>query len=96
MNESHEHELEDHDHHHDHDITIIVNGREKTLPRKEELTFNEIVALAFDNPPTGPNVVFTITYRRGHGSKPKGTLEQGESLKLKEGMIINVTPTDKS
>jgi hypothetical protein len=78
-----------------HAITIYVNGREKTVTTKE-LSFDEIVALAFDNPPSGPNVYFTITYRRGHGDKPEGTLAEGETLKLKEGMIINVTPTDKS
>ncbi len=78
------------------DITIIVNGREKTVPKNEDLTFNELVALAFDNPPSGENIVFTITYRKGHGNKPEGSLAEGESVKAKDGMIFNVTPTDKS
>ncbi len=76
-------------------ITIIVNGRQKVVADKE-ISFAEIVALAFDNPPTGPNIVFTITYRRGHGNKPEGTLVEGEPVKVKEGMIFNVTATDKS
>ncbi len=76
-------------------FTIIVNGRQK-LVTKKELTFAEVVALAFDNPPTGPNIVFTITYRRGEGNKPEGTLVEGETVKIKEGMIFNVTATDKS
>ncbi len=62
----------------------------------ETLTFQEVVALAFDNPPSGPNILFTITYRKGHGDKPEGTLVEGETLKVKDGMIINVTATDKS
>ncbi len=77
------------------EIVIVVNGREKTVTGKE-LTFAELVALAFDNPPTGENIVFTITYRRGHGEKPEGTLTDGESVKIKKGMIFNVTATDKS
>jgi len=77
------------------DITIIVNGREKTVTTRE-LTEDELVKLAFDDPPTGEFICFTITYRRGHGNKPEGTLDEGERLKLKEGMIINVTATDKS
>lgn len=77
------------------EIVIVVNGREKTVTGKE-LTFAELVALAFDNPPTGENIVFTITYRRGHGEKPEGTLTEGESVKIKKGMIFNVTATDKS
>lgn len=78
------------------DITIIVNGREKTVPKNDDLTFNELVVLAFDNPPSGENIVFTITYRKGHGNKPEGSLAEGESVKAKDGMIFNVTPTDKS
>ena len=80
---------------HDKDVTIVVNGRQKVVTAKE-MTFADIVALAFDNPATGPNVVFTITYRRGHGEKPEGTLVEGESVKIKDGMIFNVTETSKS
>jgi hypothetical protein len=76
-------------------ITIIVNGREKTV-EKGDLTMDEIVQLAFDTPPTGEFVCFTITYRRGQGNKPEGTLEAGGSVKVKKGMIFNVTATDKS
>lgn len=54
------------------------------------------MALAFENPPTGPNIVFTITYRRGHGDKPEGTLVEGGTVRIKDGMIFNVTATDKS
>lgn len=80
---------------HHHDIEIVVNGRTKTVTKKG-LTFDEVVHLAFDPAPTGPNVLFTITYRRGEGNKPEGTLVQGETLKVKEGMVIHVTATDKS
>ena len=77
------------------DFTIVVNGRQKVVTAKE-LSFSEVVSLAFDNPPTGPNIVFTITYRRGEGNKPEGSLVEGEKVKIKEGMIFNVTATDKS
>jgi hypothetical protein len=75
-------------------ITIVVNGRSKEVA-KEDITFSEIVALA-DGLLTGPFIVYTITYRRGHGNKPEGTLVEGESVKAKDGMIFNVTATDKS
>ena len=80
---------------HEKEYTIIMNGRQKVVTEKE-LSFEQIVALAFDNPPTGPNIVFTVTYRRGEGKKPEGTLLPGEIVKIKEGMIFNVTATDKS
>ncbi|MDQ3819255.1 MAG: multiubiquitin domain-containing protein [Acidobacteriota bacterium] len=77
------------------DVTIIVNGQPHSV-EKSALSFTEVVALAFSNPPTGPNVIFTITYRRGLGDKPEGTLVQGETVKVKDGMIFNVTATDRS
>lgn len=88
MNDKHE------DHGHDKECTIIVNAREKVVTKKE-LSFEEVVALAFDNPPTGENLIFTITYRRGEGNK-EGSLVAGEKVKIKDGMIFNVTPTNQS
>lgn len=79
----------------DREFTIIVNGRQKIVTERE-LSFVEIVALAFDNPPSGPNILFTITYRKGPHNKPEGTLLEGETIKIKNGMIFNVTATDKS
>ena len=77
-------------------VTIIVNGEPKTIA-KEELTFQEIVSLAYDgNPPQGENWVFTVTYRKGHGQKPEGSLVDGQTVKVKDGMVFNVTATDKS
>lgn len=75
--------------------TIIVNGRQKTVTEKE-LTFDQVVDLAFDDPGRGPMIEFTISYRKGHGNKPEGTLVEGDTLKVKDGMIVNVTRTDKS
>lgn len=77
------------------DVTIVVNGRETPVP-KDELTYDEVLAVAFPNPPTGVDVLITVTYRRGHGEKPEGTLLPGGTLKVKDGMIVNVTATDKS
>lgn len=83
----------DGDHSHK-EVTIIVNGREKQFP-KEEISFAEVVALAFDTQPSN-DTLYTVTYKRGHGSKPEGTLVEGQSVKVKDGMIFNVTATNKS
>jgi hypothetical protein len=79
----------------DKSITIIVNGRQKVVSTKE-LSFAQVVALAFDTPPTGQNIVFTVTYRKGEGNKPEGTMVEGDVVKVKDGMVFNVTATDKS
>jgi len=77
------------------DFEIIVNGRKKVVT-KNELSFDEIVALAFNPVPSGPNIMFTITYRHGPAANPRGNLLEGGTVKLKDGMIFNVTATDKS
>jgi len=74
---------------------IIVNGREKHV-MGSKLSFDQIVRLAFDPVPGGPNVIFTVTYRRGPASKPEGTVAPGEVVTIKDGEIFNVTCTDKS
>jgi hypothetical protein len=85
----------EHGHGHDRPFTIIVNGREKKV-NDDELSFRQIVGLAFDSPPSGENIVFTITYRNGPRENPEGSLYEGKSVKIRSGMVFNVTATDKS
>ena len=77
------------------EFLIYVNTREKLVATKR-LTFNEIVLLAYDPPPSGPNIMFVILYADGPRHNPKGTLPEGASIKIKNGMTFDVTPTDKS
>lgn len=77
-------------------ITIIVNGREKTVDKKEQLTFAEVVELAFPGEPPTETLVYTVTYSRGEGNKPEGDLAPGGSVKVKKGMIFNVFATNRS
>jgi hypothetical protein len=79
---------------------IVVNGRPKTVDESQlspghELSFEAIVSLAFPDPPTGPQVMFTVAYRRAEGNK-SGTVAPGKSIKIKDGVIFDVTATDKS
>ena len=99
MKHDHERKPEDGDKDHgrpdEKGFSIVVNGREKTV-EDEELTFDRVVALAFDDPPTGEFICFTITFRNAGGRKPEGTLTEDESVKVRDGTVINVTVTDKS
>ena len=95
-----EYEQKDSNNDHEKGITIIVNGRKKTLsteelPLRDRLSFEQLVALAFENPSSGKNIVFTTTYRGGDDNA-EGTLTEGDSIKVKNEMIFNVTVTDKS
>jgi ABC-type sulfate transport system substrate-binding protein len=77
-------------------VTIIVNGRPREVLKNEDLTFDEVVSLAFPNPPMGDGIQYTVQYTRGHGNKPAGTLVEGQSVKVKEGMEFDVTSTNRS
>ncbi|AFS53889.1 multiubiquitin domain-containing protein [Leptospirillum ferriphilum] len=77
------------------EFTIIVNGRKKEVSTKT-LLFDQIVALAFNPVPVGPNIMFTITYRKGPHKNPEGTLTEGANVKIKDEMIFDVTETNKS
>lgn len=79
----------------DKQVTIIVNGRDKLI-EKERITYEEVIILAFGTYEQSPNIEYTVTYSKGKRPKQKGILEKGESIMIKEGMIFNVTRTDKS
>jgi hypothetical protein len=74
---------------------IIVNGRQKEVSTKT-LTFDQVVALAFNPVPSGPNVQFTVTYRKGPRKNREGSMTEGETVRIKDGMIFDVTETNKS
>lgn len=75
--------------------TIIVNTREKEVEGKE-VTYDQIVALAFETPPSGENIEITIAYRDGPGQNKEGSLKPGQTVRIKKDMIFDVTATDKS
>jgi multiubiquitin len=78
------------------EVTIIVNGRQKVV-EKTALSFNEIVLLAYPNAQLeNPDFEYKVTYTKGHSENQEGTLVKGKSVKVKEGMIFNVSETNKS
>lgn len=76
------------------EFRIIVNAREKIF-KGREISFYQVVELAFGTVSTNPNIVYSVTYKRGHGNK-EGTMDKGDTVKVKDGMIFDVTQTDKS
>lgn len=76
-------------------FTIVVNTEEKEVA-KNHVSFEELVQLAFEKPPTGPNILITIDYGMGPPKNPSGSLLAGQSVRIKNGMIFDVTATDRS
>ena len=77
------------------EFTIIVNTREKEWAEKK-ISYEQVVTLAFGSYSTDPNVVYTVTYTKGEEPKHEGSLVKGQSEPVKNGMVFNVTQTNKS
>ena len=85
-----------HDDHQDKTVTIVVDGTPYEVPKKEEVTYDEIVTLAYPDHPQHPEITYSVTYSRGHGHNPEGILPPGGSVKVKEGMRFRVDRTGQS
>lgn len=74
---------------------IIVNGKERTVT-DHRISYEQLVALAFPGAGGNGKTIYTVTYRKGEDKKPEGTMVAGDAVTVKNGMIFNVTATDKS
>lgn len=77
-------------------VSIVVDGTPHEVPKNEEITYAEVVTLADPTYPQHPDTTYVVTYTRGHGNKPEGTLSPGGSVKVKEGMSFVVNRTGQS
>ncbi|UUY05722.1 multiubiquitin domain-containing protein [Svornostia abyssi] len=79
----------------DHEVTIVVNGRKIDLNRKERLDYEEVVELS--GLPTGPEILFAVTYRNGPRANPEGSMVAGgKPVKIANKMRFSVSPTNRS
>jgi len=76
-------------------VTIYVNGTPHEWP-KGDITYAQAVTLEVPDFEKHPEITYSVKYRNGHGDKPEGTLSPGGSVKVKEGMIFNVSETGQS
>jgi hypothetical protein len=77
-------------------ITIVVDGTPYEVPKKENITYAEVVTLAYPDYPHHPEITYSVTYTRGQGDKPEGILTPGGTVKVKEGMSFSVNRTGQS
>lgn len=78
------------------DVTIVVNTKPHGWAEKE-ISYLEVVQLAYPGADlSNEQITYTVKYRRGRGDKPEGSLVDGKSVKVKDGMTFDVTKTDRS
>ena len=76
-------------------ITVKVNGT-PTEVHKVVLTYAEVVQLAYPSPPDGNNPDFAVTFKHAASAPHHGKLSAGGSVEVKDGTILDVTPTNRS
>ena len=77
------------------EICIFVNTVEEYV-QPGKISFSDLAKLAFPELEVTATTEFTVGYRKGQNDDPAGSLISGESVKVKKGMIFDVTATDKS
>ena len=75
-------------------FNIFVNAQRKSWDA-ETISYSQVVDLAFPGQ-HGPNEIFTVQYSRGPKENREGTLVDEQKVKIKSGMVFDVTRTDKS
>lgn len=74
---------------------IIVDGTPHVI-QTEEITFDEIVDIAYPSGGRGDLITYTVSFYEGGGRPAEGSLIEGEKVKIKDGTVFNVTRTDRS
>jgi hypothetical protein len=77
-------------------VTVLIDGTPYQVPKKEVITYAEVVTLAHPDYPQHPEITYSVTYTRGNGHKPEGILAVGDNVKVKEGMSFVVNRTGQS
>ncbi|MCU1412981.1 MAG: hypothetical protein JWN80_321 [Microbacteriaceae bacterium] len=73
-------------------VTIVVNTRSHEWPEKT-ITFEQIVELAAPGQPYDPALTL-VEYSKGHGEDH--SLKAGQSVEVKDGMVFDVEPANRS
>lgn len=76
-------------------LNRLRRAQERTVDT-DTLSFEEVVALAFDPVPTGPCVLITVAFRHAAQRPAEGTLTADTSVRIKNRTVFSVTATSKS
>jgi len=76
-------------------FTIIVNAERKEW-REREISFEQVVKLAYGVFEDNENIVYKVTWQYADNSGSGRLVRGGKPVKVKDRMIFNVSRTDKS
>lgn len=80
---------------HDKEFDIFVNTRPKKWKEKK-ISYEQVIILAYDEYIDNEDNVYSVTYTKGENPHHEGSLTKGRSVPVKDGMIFDVTHTNRS
>lgn len=80
---------------HTKEAEVFVNSRSKTVTEKE-ISYADVVKLAFADAFQNPNTLYTVTYRYADGAKHGGSMVEGDTVKVRKEMQFNVQFSTRS
>lgn len=72
---------------------IVVNGRQREVTG-HRISYSQVVRIAYPDDQVDEAIEYTVAYANPHGKD--GTLVNEQDINLKEGMIFNVSKTNRS
>lgn len=72
---------------------IVVNGRQREVIG-QKISYTQVVQLAFPDDQASVDIEYTVAYANPHGKD--GTLVNEQETHITEGMIFNVSKTNRS
>jgi hypothetical protein len=75
-------------------VTIIVEGKPHRWPEDQMISYEQVVKLEVPDYPNG--ITYSVKYKDGPAHYREGPLAPGGKVKVKEGMIFNVSETGQS
>ncbi|HAE43294.1 MAG TPA: hypothetical protein DCG34_10330 [Clostridiales bacterium] len=77
-------------------ISIVINGEQKVAENRD-YTFKEIIILAFGSyDDSKHSYTVTMTKKNDEGEKHSESYSFGDTIKLKEGVRLNIDSTNRS
>jgi hypothetical protein len=76
-------------------VTIFVNTREFRWEQRE-ISYEQVYNLAFADQPLNDGDIARIEYSRGHHGGGAGTLQPGQTVRVKPNMVFDVYVTVRS
>lgn len=75
--------------------TIYINTRPHQWNTKQ-ISFEQLVELAYPGQPPSEQITYTVQYSRGHDGHGTGSLTAGHNIEVKDGMVFDVYQTNRS